>query len=114
MQQPAPWKSAPLITRGGLGEQCPLPGGGHGTASPLNAKQRVLKEEVANEIGRGGERDAQDCRLRGCGQIAAGNFNAYKNCVSWEVVAAACAVCKRIGYKAAASVHVAAKLGEAP
>ena len=58
---------------GALESKCPLPGRGC-TALPLRlaAKQQVLKEEMASESGRGGERDAQDCRLTGYGKIAAG------------------------------------------
>lgn len=83
VQQPARWKSAPLITRRGLGEQCPLLAGGTVLPLRLTAEQQVLEEEMASQSGRGGGWDAQDCRLRGYGHIAAGNFNTYKNCISW-------------------------------
>lgn len=83
MQQPARWKSAPLITRRGLGGQCPLPAGGTVLPLRLTAKLQVLEEETASQSGRGGGWDAQDWRLRGYGQIAAGSFNTYKNRISW-------------------------------
>lgn len=88
--------------------------GGPALPRRLTAKQQGLKEEMANESGRGGEWDMQGCRLRGDGQIAAGVFNTYRNCVKLVVVSTACTVTKRIGYDAAVSVHVAVKLGEAP
>lgn len=106
MPQLACWKRAPGVTWRGASESDALSRGGHGVPAVwLTANQQVLKEEVARQRGRGGE---------GAERLWANSCLYLQKLYKLVVVSCCLTVCKRIGYDAAVSVHVAMKLGRSP
>lgn len=95
----------------GRGERCPPPGGTCGAGSPANCKP-------ASSSG-GGGKAVWKGRRGGCARLRAerlwANSCLYLQKLYKLVVVCCClAVCKRIGCDAAASVHVAVRLGRSP